>query len=210
MMQELSPREKRHQRTRNAILEAARHIVHEDGINALSMREIARRIEYSPAGLYEYFGSKEEIIDAICAEGFYRLNMQLRSTDPALPPAEYLAESGRNYVRFAMQNPDFFMLMFTNVHLSDISIQDKHIPFRLHLAQNPAFQSLIEAVQRCVDAGVIHAEDEEEIFTIALSNWQVVHGIAMLGVSFGARVPNYAEYVDMGLRDHFYGLINRK
>ena len=75
-MEALSPRAKRHQRTRDAILEAARHIVHEDGIGGLSMREIARRIEYSPAGLYEYFGSKEEIIDAICEEGFRRLTMQ--------------------------------------------------------------------------------------------------------------------------------------
>lgn len=204
-MEELSPRAKRHQRTRDAILDAARHIVHEDGISGLSMREIARRIEYSPAGLYEYFGSKEEIIEAICAEGFRRLTMQLRSADPALPPVEHLAEVGRNYVRFAMQNPDFFLLMFTNAPLSGADGVDAHVPFHHFLQQSPSFQALEQAIRRCVDAGAIQAEGDEEVFSIALSNWQNVHGIAMLGISFGTRVSQYAEYIEMGLKDHFSG-----
>ena len=49
-------------RTQQAILDAARAIIHEQGPDKLSMRAIADRIDYSPAGLYEYYGSKEEII----------------------------------------------------------------------------------------------------------------------------------------------------
>lgn len=53
----LTPRERRAQRTRDAILEAARGIISKKGVEALSIRSIADAIDYSPAGLYEYFGS---------------------------------------------------------------------------------------------------------------------------------------------------------
>ncbi|NJN55580.1 MAG: helix-turn-helix transcriptional regulator, partial [Anaerolineae bacterium] len=59
-MDELTPRERRHLRTKDAILDAARLIIKEQGADALSIRAIAEQIDYSPAGLYEYFGSKEE------------------------------------------------------------------------------------------------------------------------------------------------------
>ena len=68
-MDEVStPRERRAQRTRDAILEAARQIIGKDGIDGLSTRGIADAIDYSPAGLYEYFGSKEEIIAKYMSE----------------------------------------------------------------------------------------------------------------------------------------------
>ncbi len=60
---------RRHVRTKQAILDAALEIVIQNGPAALSMRSLAERIDYSPAGLYEYFSSKEEIISAVCDEG---------------------------------------------------------------------------------------------------------------------------------------------
>jgi AcrR family transcriptional regulator len=56
MMDELTPRQRRHLRTKDAILDAARQIIAEEGADNLSMRGIAERIDYSAAGLYEYFG----------------------------------------------------------------------------------------------------------------------------------------------------------
>ena len=50
-------RRKRHIRTKQAILDAALEIISEDGPNALSMRNLADRIDYSAAGIYEYFAS---------------------------------------------------------------------------------------------------------------------------------------------------------
>ena len=72
-----SPREKRRARTREAILEAAMQVVRQKGVEALSIREIVGRIDYSPSGLYEYFSSKEEIIQELVDEGFARLTARL-------------------------------------------------------------------------------------------------------------------------------------
>ena len=90
MTEELSPRERRHQRTQQAILDAALEIIHEKGVDGLSIRAIADKIDYSPAGLYEYYGSKEEIIAALCMQGLERFGRHLASVDRSLPTEEYM------------------------------------------------------------------------------------------------------------------------
>ena len=114
IMDELTPRQRRHLRTKDAILDAARQIISEDGIASLSMRGLADRIDYSAAGLYEYFGSKDEIITAVCLQGDKRLRQNMGRVDKALPPMNYLIEIGLAYIDFAVTNPDHFMLMFAS------------------------------------------------------------------------------------------------
>lgn len=174
-----SPRIRRHQRTQQAILDAARAIISREGVGALSMRAIAERIDYSPAGLYEYFDGKDEIIAAVCDEAFDQLTQALRSTDPTLPPREFLRECGVNYVRFAIENTDAFLLMFTNAPLA----APPDAPAEAMLRQSPAFMVLYDAVQRCVDAGVFTPQPEYDTLAMAITCWQMVHGIAMLAVT---------------------------
>ena len=108
-----APRTKRHLRTKQAILDAARQIIAEEGPAALSMRALPDRIDYSAAGLYEYFGSKEEIIAAVSDEGHRFLFEAMSQADAALPPVDYLYEIGQAYIRFALEHPDYFLMMFT-------------------------------------------------------------------------------------------------
>ena len=89
-----SPRVRRQQRTRRAILDAARQIINEKGPVALSMRALARHIDYSPAGLYEYFDGKDAIIKAVCGEGQDLLAGRMASVDPALPADEPFTFTG--------------------------------------------------------------------------------------------------------------------
>ena len=57
---------------RDAILHAARELFVTEGYRPVSMRRIAERIEYSPAAIYGYFTSKDEIFFALAEEGFRR------------------------------------------------------------------------------------------------------------------------------------------
>lgn len=184
-MTQTSPRELRHQRTHDAILDAARRILYEKGIDGLSMRAIAQRIEYSAAGLYEYFGSKEEIIEAVCEQGFARLTMQLRAVDPALPPLAALEAQGRNYLRFAQDNTDFYLLMFTSAPLSGLLAKEMHAGPEEMLRQSPAFMALYEAVDRCAREGILPTSPQQSVFAMAMMLWQLVHGTAMLAISMG-------------------------
>jgi AcrR family transcriptional regulator len=185
---DLSPRERRHQRTQQAILEAARAIVHEQGAEKLSIRAIADRIDYSPAGLYEYFGSKEEIIQAVCQQGQLKLKHYLAAVEMTLPFDDHLAELGMAYIRFAVQNPDYFLLMFNTLSASLYAGQEgqtplKHFPSGGMMDESSSFPLLLAAVQRGLDEGHIQQRPGFGVLEIAYSVWALVHGIAMLRIT---------------------------
>jgi AcrR family transcriptional regulator len=173
---ESAPRQRRHKKTRLAILDAARRIIAQQGIQGLSMREIASQIDYSPAGLYEYFDSKEEIIQTLSAEGHQRLSAYIRQVDENLPPVDYLAAIGLAYIDFALNNPEHYLLMFTNVP-SKTQLEDM-------LSQDSSFLILLQAIQRGIDAGVFRTRPGFGLHEMAYAAWSLVHGIAMLRITY--------------------------
>ena len=111
----LTPREARQAKTRQQILDAALAIVGEEGADKLSLRALATRVQYSPAGLYAYFDGKDAIIDAVCEEGDQLLRHYLRRVPTDLLPGDYFVELGQAYIQFALDNEAYFMLMFARV-----------------------------------------------------------------------------------------------
>ncbi len=166
-----SPRQRRHARTRQAILDAARRIVAQEGAEALSMREIARRIDYSPAGLYEYFDGKEDIIGAICVEGSQRLADHLSSVPEALPPAERVAALGRAYLDFARDNAEHYRLMF---NAPQTPTREEAPPY------GGPYDILRHAVRDGIEAGAFPARPGFGTEEMAFAAWSLVHGIASL------------------------------
>src|SRR6186713_943052 len=66
-------------RISEAILTAARELFVAEGYRNVSIRKIAERIEYSPAAIYSYFASKDDIFYALAEEGFRRLDDRIRA-----------------------------------------------------------------------------------------------------------------------------------
>jgi len=183
-MNELTPREKRQQRTHQAILEAARQLINEKGSDGLSMRAIAERIEYSPAAIYEYFGSKEEIIGALCEQGHRRMTEYMVRVPTELPFTEYFLRIGLAYLEFAVQNPDFFLLMFTTATIGDLPLGTV-ADWQQAEAEDTAtsFSILVGAIERGVAEGIFHVQPGLGIMEMAFAAWATVHGIAMLRVT---------------------------
>jgi AcrR family transcriptional regulator len=171
-----TPRQRRRQKTRQAILDAARRIIARKGGDELSMREIARQIDYSPAGLYEYFESKEEIIQTLCAEGHQRLSAYLGQVDKNLPAADVLVAIGLAYIDFALNNPEHYLLMFTNLP-TKTQLEDM-------LSQGSSFPILLQAIQRGIDAGVFETRPGLGLYEMAYAAWSLVHGISMLRLTY--------------------------
>jgi AcrR family transcriptional regulator len=177
-----TPRERRHEKTRQAILDAARKIIASQGTEALSMRAIAQHIDYSPAGLYEYFDSKEEIVGAVCDQGHRRLTEYMLRADPDLPPDELLLQLGLAYIDFAERNPDFFLLMFTSSNTGVISGADAQEMLDGMHKEGSSFPLLLRAMQRGVDEGVFKLQEGSGVLEMAFTAWAMVHGIAMLRI----------------------------
>ena len=179
MTDSTTPRERRAERTRKAILDTAMQLIVEKGPDKLSLREVARRIDYSPAGLYEYFGSKDELVEAACTEADRRLGVYLHSVDPAHAPGDYLVELGLAYVRFARENPEHFLFLFGNREMDLNSLQQwpDDGDWGSH---DLNFELLMNAVQRAIDAGVIQTRADFGTLEIAYMVWAMAHGMASL------------------------------
>jgi AcrR family transcriptional regulator len=111
----LSPQERR-QRNReemkNAILEAARQVMREEGVAALNLQEVARRVGVRAPSLYEYFPGKMAIYDALFCMGVRllgeRMNHSPESADPLWVRAQAMLE---NYMTFAQEYPELYQLV---------------------------------------------------------------------------------------------------
>ena len=190
-------RTKRHIRTKQAILDAARAIIAEEGPAALSMRALADRIDYSAAGLYEYYGSKEEIIAAVCDQGQRYLFEAMNQVDPALPPVEHLYQIGQAYIRFALEHPDYFLLMFTVAPPPDMTGVPLEAVRELMEQEGAAYGILVRAIQRGIDAGAFRVRPGFGLDEMAYAAWALVHGVAMLRTTALRSYP-----VDLGPADH--------
>lgn len=204
---ERHPRTRRHLRTKQAILDAAREIVAAEGQAALSMRALADRIDYSPAGLYEYFGSKEEIIAAVCDQGQQVLFDTMNRVDPSLAAEEYLYEIGQAYIRFAIEHPDYFLLMFTEVpppYMPGVSVETVRETME---REGSAYGLLMRAIQRGIDAAVFKVRPGFDRDEMAYAAWAVVHGAAMLRTTALRSFPADLDTADRQvLRNFMRGL----
>src|SRR5512145_1474776 len=97
-----------------AILDAARDLFVAEGYHNVSIRKIAERIEYSPAAIYGYFPSKDDIFFALAEEGF----RMLLEPDPRCAQETDLLQSIRGIFwrvyEFSKAHPEYFALMFVD------------------------------------------------------------------------------------------------
>ncbi|MCC1495405.1 TetR/AcrR family transcriptional regulator [Alcanivorax sp. 1008] len=102
---------------RSALLQEANVMLRESGIDGLSLRQLAERVGVSRMAPYHHFKDKHELLCALAAEGFRELDKLIEQAAPAssLETQELhttLARFVRDYVHFAVDNPDRYELMF--------------------------------------------------------------------------------------------------
>src|SRR5262245_28336275 len=101
-------RQRNREEVRRAILEAARQVMHEQGVAALSLREVARRVHMQTPSLYAYFPSKMALYDALFLMGV-RLRADYRDREEASGSFwDRLERRFDSYMRFAQENPELY------------------------------------------------------------------------------------------------------
>jgi AcrR family transcriptional regulator len=169
----VSPRKKRKARTRQEILDGALALINEEGPDNFSLRALAKRVDYSPAGLYEYFASRDEIIEAVCAQSDGTMRRYLRQVPTDLLPDKYLVALGQAYIQFALQNEAQFMLMFSR------SREGERIPYE-GVSEDETFRILLDAVQSALDQDYLNSQPDFGRDEIAYGLWALVHGMAVM------------------------------
>src|SRR5262245_41276223 len=133
---------------RRAILDAARDLFVAEGYQNVSIRKIAERIEYSPAAIYSYFPSKDDIFFALAEEGFRLLSDpdligDLDTFDPNDPLERVRSIFWRLY-EFSRDHPEHFALMFVDRSVPRITREYERFTF-VRETKN----KLIRHIQRC-------------------------------------------------------------
>src|SRR5882757_7557151 len=97
---------------RAACLDAAMELLEEGGETALSLRAVARRAGVSPAAPYRHYADREALVSAVAAIGYRELAERLAAVHPSPSTPEQLAAVAVAYVRFALERPALFRIMF--------------------------------------------------------------------------------------------------
>ena len=154
----------RHVREREAvarsILDAARDLFVAEGYHNVSIRKIAERIEYSPAAIYSYFPSKDDIFFALAEEGFHLLFSGAPPLD-ADHDGDLIEGLRRPFWRvyeFSKTHPEYFALMFVDRTVPRINKDWDRFGFVHEMKARIGAR-----IQRAIDAGLFPAGSQPDV-----------------------------------------------
>jgi AcrR family transcriptional regulator len=167
--------------TREKILAAARDMFATEGFEAVTMRAIADRIEYTPTAIYHHFANKQALLTELCEHDFQSLANHFTSSAAPRDPIQRLYAIGEAYLKFATAYPSQYRFMFMTVlpPLDPASMEhDRNDPER----DAYAFlrQACAEAIaKRCFRPAY---DDPDQVAQIL---WSGVHGLISLRIAKG-------------------------
>ncbi|MEZ4463959.1 MAG: TetR/AcrR family transcriptional regulator [bacterium] len=185
----MNERSYHHGDLRRALLDAAVDRIASEGVDALSLRALARDVGVTHAAPYRHFASKGHLLAAVAEEGFAILNAQIGPIFQRTDMRQAFRESGAVYVRFAVEYPGYFKVMYgpTRLTAGYAAELDAAGPRELE-----KYEQLVSPL----------CQDGRDPRAAALAGWAMVHGIATLLVDgrlrpdlFGLADDDYAGLV---------------
>ena len=167
------------QQLRTLIINAARELFVAKGVEAVTMREIAKRIGYSATSIYHHFADKEAVLRAICDTDFLALATSLKSILQVQNPVERMHAMGRGYAAFALTHPNHYRMMF----MTERTPCD---PAQSSLQQNNAEQDAyfqLKSVVSDVHAAGYFRKNLHDADLIAQTIWAGMHGVCALQIN---------------------------
>jgi AcrR family transcriptional regulator len=161
---------------REEILDAAeRLLVRTASEDEVSIRAVAEAVGVTPPSIYRHFEDKQLLLFEVCARQFAHLDeVAAAAVEGIEHPVEAVAALGRAYVRFGLDHPEAYRIMFMGrVDMTPEQYADEV------LADTGSFAMLVAAVQRCFDAGHV-GDGPTDAVTGALVLWVAVHGLTSL------------------------------
>ncbi|QKT07761.1 TetR/AcrR family transcriptional regulator [Gordonia sp. X0973] len=147
-----------------ALVTSAMELLEEDPAADLSLRAVARRAGVSAAAPYRHFADRNALASAVAAVGYDELAAALLAVSPAPSSTEDIAGLAVAYVRFALDRPGLFRVMFTEG--CDLG--------------NPDRVDAVAAINTFLAGAVQRAAPDADPEPTALGAWALVHGLAFL------------------------------
>jgi AcrR family transcriptional regulator len=159
---------------RRALLEETTRTIQREGVDAVTLRAVGKRLGVSRTALYRHFADKPALLAAVAREGFQAFTRDLTHawTSGGGGRAGFRA-MGAAYVKFAVANPSHYRVMFGA--FKDLCERDA----QLAADAQASFQVLLDAVVMLQKDGLLRADPPQ---TLAQYIWAAVHGVAMLAI----------------------------
>lgn len=178
----------------SAILDAAATLLQLEGPDAVTIRKVAAHASVAPMSVYNHFGDKSGVVEALFRRGFAELEHAMATAAATPDPIEALVASGFAYRDFAAANPATYQVMFTK------AIKGFTPSPEAEVQAAGAFAQLVAIVDRCVAAGAIATVDPARA---AQHLWSMVHGYVSLvhaGITAVAVDPSdFEDYLRVAL-----------
>ena len=165
---------------REEILVAARELFLEKGVESVSTRQIAARVGISQTAFYNYFTTKEHLLDQLMSDAFAKLGKDLGDVAHE-DPLQSVADAGRTYMRFGLQHPDEYRLAFMLRDGRRIDVAEG-LPMRRALG-DACFSRLEAKIAKGLQTGVFGAggADANTIARSVQASW---HGMVAMLLAF--------------------------
>lgn len=188
--------------TRRAlVLDAARSVFAEKGVEGASIREIAKRASYTPGAIYSYFDSKEAIYAALLAESLERLNQDVAAArGPRTQPHLALSAKAQAWFGFYARNPRDLDLGFYLVQglapRGLTSELNQQLNARLHDALRPCEQAM-QAMGLSPEAAL---RENTALFA---------HGVGLLLLQHTGRIRMFGQSAELLFQAYVDQLVDR-
>lgn len=168
----MSPEHYHHGDLRNALLREASRVLEADGVEAVTLRSLARALGVSHAAPRHHVGSRTLLLAELAAEGYDELGDAVETAMAGVPPEGLREATGEAYLRFALAHPQRYRLMFS----SRLVIGDD-CPERLDRAALRAFSLMNRAV-----GDLESTWSPDRMGEADLGAWFALHGAVMLWI----------------------------
>lgn len=196
-------RERSRQETRQAILEAATQMFEREGYEGFSLRQVAENIGYTPTTIYLYFKDKDDLLFAVCSQGFAQFTEALQHAYDTHPdPRERLNALAGAYLEFGLSHPLHYQMMFMQRSEWVLKATDS----KGQVQGSNSYTIQLGAVVEAMKAGVLRLGDPVETTNLL---WSGVHGIVSLALNMKGVVPGWDEASARRLLGRFTEMISR-
>jgi AcrR family transcriptional regulator len=176
-MARIAPADERREARRDAIVDAARLLFSERGLEKTTMRAIADELGMTTGALFVHFPDKDSILREVCLRDFRTLRQSFEKAAHVVDPVERIRQIGRSYVGFALEHPNHYRLLFLTPHPPELEPP----PDQLQKG-NPdqdAYAFLRQTVAQAIEQGRFRPElDDPDLLAQML--WSGVHGTVAL------------------------------
>jgi AcrR family transcriptional regulator len=177
MASPLERRERDKQELKTRILDAARELFIAHGYEAVTMRKIAEKIEYSPTAIYLHFKDKEALVNELCVHDFRAFGAHFAQAASVRDPIERLRRAGAVYFDFARQHPQHYRLMF-------MTPLPPHPTIETVDPAEDAYGILLATVEQALAEGRLRPTYKDAAL-VAQTIWAAAHGVVSLEIAKG-------------------------